>query len=92
MQNDYVTKTEFGEFKTETGKHFDDVDKRFKQTDQKIDTLKADLRTEMVSNKTEIIEQFNRVAGMIREQFQHDLKITLEYIGSRFEKIENRLH
>jgi len=70
------------------------IENKVENIENKIGTIENrmdHLEKKMDQNKVEIVEQFNRTAGMIREQFQHDLQLNSEYLVSKIDAIDKKL-
>lgn len=100
LQQDYVTKAEFNEFRAETSARFDKIDEKFAKIDEKFDKVderfvKIDQKFDNIDKKfitwkDEIIntltDEFSRQTGIIIETFQHNLKASMEYLDSKLDK------
>jgi len=75
LQNDYVTKSEFSDFRNTVNERFDTVDERFDAIDRKFDEFKEGIN-----------KDFRRYTDLILEKFQHDLKTTTEYLEHKIDK------
>jgi predicted transcriptional regulator len=100
LQQDYVTKTEFKDFRDQVNDRFDKIDVQFEQIDAKFDKIDArferidcqfsEIDKKFVNCKDEIIntlkDEFARQTGIILETFQHNLKASMEYMDSKLDK------
>lgn len=68
---DYVTKSEFNEFKTEMYDFRDEVNQRFSRVDKRFDIIDRKL--------IDMEENIRRSMALLHEQFKEDLKTSMEY-------------
>ena len=99
LQQDYVTKSEFEAFRDETRERFDSIDQKFDKIDNRFigvnDKFKTiDCRFDAIEKKFECFkdeiintlrDDFARQTGIILETFQHNLKVSMEYMESRLD-------
>ena len=93
LQQDYVTKAEFNEFRSEVNDRFDRIDAKFDDIDAKFDKIDerfVKIDEKFVTWKDEIIntltDEFSRQTGIIIETFQHNLKASMEYLDAKLDK------
>lgn len=72
LQQDYVTKTEFRDFRDEVNDRFDKIDIKF-----------VNWKDEIINTLT---DEFARQTGIILETFQHNLKASMEHTDSKLDK------
>lgn len=89
LQNDYVTKSEFGYFRDTVNKRFNTIDKKFDSIDKRFNVI--DQRFDIMDKKfdkfrEEINKDFKMHTDFLCEKFQHDLKTTIEYLEYKIDK------
>jgi len=93
LQQDYVTKIEFNEFRGDVDDRFDSIDKRFesidnkfKEIDQRFDRLEKSIDERFVEQRKLLNSDYERHTGMILEQMKHYMKAALEQVDAKLDK------
>ncbi len=85
LQQDYVTKTEFNEFRDDVTKQFSLVDENFSKVHEDIRNIQGNIKS-MQDDFGNMREDFKNHTGILIETFRHELRASMEYIDSRLDK------
>lgn len=90
IQNNYVTKSEFNEFRIDTDNNFriirEDIKDIKNQFSELRTTIREDVRKTNEEFRASIREDFKNQTGILIETFQHNLKASMEYMDSKLDK------